>query len=178
MPAINVWNTCERYRDLSIIQTLPIASGITRFQCGYVCTVFSPCPIGIILPTALDYLTVHFHGPEWIFGLSISAFSISNLVAGPILGSFYDRTRAVRAIVLVANLFEIGGEVQHSSQVLYAVDEGLHLCYMAEMYSCSQLLLIGCAMCKLITFNSLVAQHSSEAICNVCTYALVSSTCV
>ena len=76
---------------------------------------FLLCPIGIILPTALDYLTVHFHGPEWIFGLSISAFSISNLFAGPILGFVYDRTRAVRAIVLVANLFEIGGEVHHTS---------------------------------------------------------------
>ena len=138
-----------------------MVSGIARFQCSYVCTVFSPWPTGIILPTALDYLTVHFHGPEWIFGLSISAFSISNLVAGPILGFTYDRTRAVRAIVLVANLFEIGGEVQHTSQVLYAVDEGLRILYMAEM-SCSQLLLIGSAMCKPIEINSLVAQQ-----CNV-----------
>ena len=65
--------------------------------------------------------------------------------------------------MLVANLFEIGGEVQHTSQVLYAVDEGLRILYMAEM-SCSQLLLIGSAMCEPIKINSLVVQHSNEPL--------------
>ena len=65
--------------------------------------------------------------------------------------------------MLVANLFEIGGEVQHTSQVLYAVDEGLRILYMAEM-SCSQLLLIGSAMCELTEINSLVVQHSNEPL--------------
>ena len=65
--------------------------------------------------------------------------------------------------MLVANLFEIGGEVQHTSQVLYAVDEGLRILYMAEM-SCSQLLLIGSAMCKSIEINSLVVQQCNEPL--------------
>ena len=65
--------------------------------------------------------------------------------------------------MLVANLFEIGGEVQHTSQVLYAVDEGLRILYMAEM-SCSQLLLIGSAMCEPTEINSLVVQHSNEPL--------------
>ena len=64
---------------------------------------------GIILPTALDFLTLHFHAEPWIYGLSLSAFSLSNLFAGPLFGFIYDRTKAVKSIVLVANLFEIGG---------------------------------------------------------------------
>ena len=64
---------------------------------------------GIILPTALDFLTLHFHAEPWIYGLSLSAFSLSNLFAGPVFGFIYDRTKAVKSIVLVANLFEIGG---------------------------------------------------------------------
>jgi ceroid-lipofuscinosis MFS transporter 7 len=45
--------------------------------------------------------------------LSLSAFSFSNLFAGPLFGFIYDRTKAVKTIVLLANLFEIGGNFMY-----------------------------------------------------------------
>ena len=63
---------------------------------------------GVILPTMWDYLQ-SMHGKEWLYGLSLSAFSISNLVTGPIYGVLFDRTHSTKLIILFANLFEIGG---------------------------------------------------------------------
>ena len=67
------------------------------------------CYTGIILPTAFDYLTIYFDGDQWMYGLCLAAYSISNLLVGPLLGWIYDKTGAVRIIVLIANLFEAGG---------------------------------------------------------------------
>ena len=62
----------------------------------------------VILPTMWDYLR-GMGGPEWMYGLTLSAFSISNLLAGPIYGLVFDVTHQTKLIVLFANLFEIGG---------------------------------------------------------------------
>ena len=62
----------------------------------------------VIFPTMLFYLE-GFEGEVWLYGLSLSAFSISNLFMGPLFGFAFDRTHKTRLIVLFANLFEIGG---------------------------------------------------------------------
>ena len=63
----------------------------------------------VIFPTMYDYVKSK-GGQGWLYGLSLSAFSISNLVTAPVYGLIYDRTKKTRWIVLFANLFEIGGE--------------------------------------------------------------------
>ena len=63
----------------------------------------------VILPTMFDYLTKQFDGKEWLYGLCLSAFSISNLFMGPLFGFVFDQTHRTKLIVLFANLFEIGG---------------------------------------------------------------------
>ena len=65
----------------------------------------------VIFPTILDYLR-SFGGKDWIYGLSLAAFSISNFFVGPVVGYVFDRTHRTRLIVLFANLFEIGGNAR------------------------------------------------------------------
>lgn len=62
----------------------------------------------VIFPTLWDYLRGK-GGEEWLYGLTLAAFSISNLFAGPVYGVVFDTTRQTKLIVLFANLFEIGG---------------------------------------------------------------------
>lgn len=63
----------------------------------------------VIFPTMWDYMHLRFGSSESLYGLSLAAFSISNLIAGPVFGFLFDRTRRTKLIVLFANLFEIGG---------------------------------------------------------------------
>ena len=65
----------------------------------------------VIFPTMWDYMHLHFDSSEWLYGLSLAAFSISNLFTGPLFGAVFDRTHRTRLLVLFANLFEIGGEL-------------------------------------------------------------------
>lgn len=62
----------------------------------------------VIFPTMLDYVK-KFGGEEWLYGLSLSAFSISNLIFSPIYGILFDKTKMTRLMVLVGCLFEVGG---------------------------------------------------------------------
>ena len=62
----------------------------------------------VIFPTLWDFLRGK-GGEEWMYGLTLAAFSISNLVTGPLYGVIFDMTHQTKLIVLVANLFEIGG---------------------------------------------------------------------
>lgn len=63
----------------------------------------------VIFPTMWDYMQ-SFGGKAWLYGLCLSAFSISNFFTGPLYGLVFDRTHKTLFIVLFANLFEIGGE--------------------------------------------------------------------
>ena len=51
-----------------------------------------------------------FGAEKWLYGLTLSALSISNFMIGPIMGTLYDRTHQTKLIVLFLNLFEIGGK--------------------------------------------------------------------
>ena len=64
----------------------------------------------VIIPTLWDYLRSK-GGEEWLYGLTLAAFSISNLFAGPLYGVVFDATHQTKLIVLFANLFEIGGKL-------------------------------------------------------------------
>ncbi len=63
----------------------------------------------VVFPTLLEYLQTK-GGKEWLYGLTLAGFSISNLVTAPLYGIFFDKTHQTKIIVLFANLFEIGGE--------------------------------------------------------------------
>ena len=65
----------------------------------------------VIFPTMWDYLR-GLGGQEWLYGLSLAAFSISNLFTSPLYGLVFDMTQRTKLIVLFANLFEIGGNLQ------------------------------------------------------------------
>ena len=63
----------------------------------------------VIFPTMWDYVQ-SYGGEQWLYGLSLAAFSISNLITAPLYGLLFDKTHKTKFIVLFANLFEIGGE--------------------------------------------------------------------
>ncbi|XP_019851479.1 PREDICTED: uncharacterized protein LOC105312602 [Amphimedon queenslandica] len=65
----------------------------------------------VILPTCWDYMHEEFGAQKWLYGLTISAMSISNLLIGPIMGAIYDKTHQTKILVLFLNLFEIGGNL-------------------------------------------------------------------
>ena len=70
----------------------------------------------VIFPTMYNYVQ-DLGGEEWLYGLSLSAFSISNLITSPLYGIVFDKTKQTRWIVIVGNLFEIGGK-QNSTRVI------------------------------------------------------------
>ena len=63
----------------------------------------------VIFPTMYDYVRSE-GGEGWLYGLSLSAFSISNIITAPLYGLVFDRTKKTKLIVMFANLFEIGGK--------------------------------------------------------------------
>ncbi len=65
----------------------------------------------VVFPTMWAYVESK-NGEEWFYGLSLAAFSISNLITAPLYGLFFDKTHKTKFIVLFANLFEIGGKLQ------------------------------------------------------------------
>lgn len=64
---------------------------------------------GVIIPTCFDYVNKIFGAPEWFYGLTLAAISISNFFVGPLMGAIYDYTHRPKMLVLFLNLFEIGG---------------------------------------------------------------------
>uniref|UniRef100_A0A3B3QNQ3 Major facilitator superfamily domain-containing protein 8-like n=1 Tax=Paramormyrops kingsleyae TaxID=1676925 RepID=A0A3B3QNQ3_9TELE len=66
----------------------------------------------VILPTIWRYLQI-LGAPPYFLGLSLSAFSLSGLLAGPFFGQLSDRTRTTKNIILFANLFEVVGNFMY-----------------------------------------------------------------
>lgn len=64
----------------------------------------------VIFPTMFNYV-MSKDGKEWLYGLTLAAFSISNLITAPLYGLLFDKTHKTKYIVMFANLFEIGGEI-------------------------------------------------------------------
>ncbi|XP_017543349.1 uncharacterized protein mfsd8l1 isoform X1 [Pygocentrus nattereri] len=66
----------------------------------------------VILPTIWRYLQT-LGAPPYFLGLSLSAFSFSGLLCGPLFGLISDRTRTTKKIILFANCFEIVGNFMY-----------------------------------------------------------------
>ncbi|XP_072295057.1 major facilitator superfamily domain-containing protein 8 isoform X2 [Eucyclogobius newberryi] len=66
----------------------------------------------VILPTIWRYLQTLDAAPYFL-GLSLSAFSFTGLLSGPLFGHWSDRTRTTKKIILFANLFEIVGNCMY-----------------------------------------------------------------
>lgn len=63
----------------------------------------------VILPTLWLYLEHSFDAEQWFFGVVFASFSFANLLSSPLFGFWVDFTRKTKTVILVANLFEIGG---------------------------------------------------------------------
>ncbi len=74
----------------------------------------------VVFPTMLDYLQQK-GGDELLYGVTVAGFSISNMIAAPIYGVMFDKTHKTKSILLVANLFEIGGECSYVSAQMHAL---------------------------------------------------------
>ena len=64
----------------------------------------------IILPTALLYMKTFGAGP-FFTGLTIAAYPIAAIISLPLFGYLYDRTKRLKELLLVLNLFEILGNL-------------------------------------------------------------------
>ena len=89
---------------------------------------------GVILPTCWDYLHEEFGAQKWLYGLTISAMSISNLLIGPIMGAIYDKTHQTKILVLFLNLFEIGGQLSIIGLYNYNDSYCINLLYLDQCY--------------------------------------------
>ncbi|XP_062306769.1 major facilitator superfamily domain-containing protein 8 [Osmerus eperlanus] len=84
---------------------------LTYFTIGLI-FLLSGIEYAVILPTIWRYLQTLDAAPYFL-GLSLSAFSLSGLLTGPLFGLWSDRTCATKKIILFANLFEIVGNFMY-----------------------------------------------------------------
>ncbi|XP_068174891.1 major facilitator superfamily domain-containing protein 8 [Antennarius striatus] len=66
----------------------------------------------VILPTIWMYLQTLDAAPYFL-GLTLSAFSLSGLLSGPLFGLWSDRTGNTKKIILFSNIFEIIGNFMY-----------------------------------------------------------------
>uniref|UniRef100_A0A3B3ZLR1 Major facilitator superfamily (MFS) profile domain-containing protein n=1 Tax=Periophthalmus magnuspinnatus TaxID=409849 RepID=A0A3B3ZLR1_9GOBI len=84
---------------------------LTYFTIGLL-FLLSGVEYAVILPTIWRYLQTLDAAPYFL-GLSLSAFSFTGLLSGPLFGHWSDRTRTTKKIILFANLFEIVGNFMY-----------------------------------------------------------------
>ncbi|XP_056615634.1 major facilitator superfamily domain-containing protein 8 [Triplophysa dalaica] len=84
---------------------------LTFFTIGLI-FLLSGIEYAVILPTIWSYLQT-LNAAPYFLGLSLSAFSFSGLLAGPLFGHWSDRTRTTKKIILFANIFEIVGNFMY-----------------------------------------------------------------
>ena len=61
--------------------------------------VFYTLHTAIIMPTIWEYVVDKFGAQEWVYSLSISCSSMSNILFGPLFGALYDKTHATKVLV-------------------------------------------------------------------------------
>ena len=64
----------------------------------------------VVLPTVWDYLSKRFKAEHWVYSLSVTGASLTNVFAGPMLGAVYDKTHACKLLVLTAIAFAVSGK--------------------------------------------------------------------
>jgi len=72
--------------------------------------LFSGIEYAIILPT-LNLFLDSFNAPKIYLGLALSSFSLTGLISAPIYGRFTDKYDSTKAVVILSNIFEIGGNI-------------------------------------------------------------------
>ncbi|CAF0906004.1 unnamed protein product [Adineta ricciae] len=82
----------------------------------------------VILPTAFDYVKTMTPISVYV-GLILSFYSVSGAVTGVIMGKISDVTGKVKVLILVSNLFEIGGNI------LYFVTKNIHIVLLGRLIS-------------------------------------------
>ncbi|XP_053315969.1 major facilitator superfamily domain-containing protein 8-like [Spea bombifrons] len=66
----------------------------------------------VILPTVWLYLQ-SLNAQPFFLGLVLSAFSLTELLAGPLFGYWSDRTGQTKSVILLSNCFEIAGNFMY-----------------------------------------------------------------
>ncbi|XP_054646697.1 major facilitator superfamily domain-containing protein 8 isoform X2 [Dunckerocampus dactyliophorus] len=84
---------------------------LTFITIGFI-FLLSGVEYAVILPTIWKYLQT-LDAPPYFLGLTLSAFSLSGLLSGPLFGHWSDRTRTTKKIILFSNLFEIAGNFMY-----------------------------------------------------------------
>ncbi|XP_051766966.1 major facilitator superfamily domain-containing protein 8 [Ctenopharyngodon idella] len=84
---------------------------LTFFTIGLI-FLLSGIEYAVILPTIWRYLQT-LNAAPYFLGLSLSAFSFSGLLTGPLFGHWSDRTLSTKKIILFANVFEIVGNFMY-----------------------------------------------------------------
>ncbi|XP_066504160.1 major facilitator superfamily domain-containing protein 8 [Hoplias malabaricus] len=84
---------------------------LTFFSIGLIFSL-SGVEYAVILPTIWHYLQTLGAAPYFL-GLTLSAFSFSGLLCGPLFGLVSDRTRTTKNIILFSNCFEIVGNFMY-----------------------------------------------------------------
>uniref|UniRef100_A0A3P8RUP9 Major facilitator superfamily (MFS) profile domain-containing protein n=1 Tax=Amphiprion percula TaxID=161767 RepID=A0A3P8RUP9_AMPPE len=84
---------------------------LTYFTTGLI-FLLSGVEYAVILPTIWRYLQT-LDAEPYFLGLTLSAFSLSGLLSGPLFGHWSDRTLAIKKIILFGNLFEIVGNLMY-----------------------------------------------------------------
>lgn len=80
----------------------------------------------VILPTAFDYVKTMTPVNVYV-GLILSSYSISGSIAGVIMGKISDVTGKVKILIIVSNIFEIGGNI------LYFVTNNIHIVLLGRL---------------------------------------------
>jgi Na+/melibiose symporter-like transporter len=80
----------------------------------------------VILPTAFEYVKTMTTADIYV-GLILSFYSISGSIAGIIMGKISDMTGKVKILILIATIFEIGGNI------LYFVNKNIHIVLLGRL---------------------------------------------
>ena len=64
----------------------------------------------VVIPTLWNFLS-RYGASEAFYGLSLSIFSVSRLLFGPLFGYCYDKTHGLKLIMSLATIFEITGNI-------------------------------------------------------------------
>lgn len=82
----------------------------------------------VILPTALDYVKTMTNVNIYV-GLILSFYSISGSIAGVVMGKISDITGKVKILIILSNIFAIGGNI------LYFVTKNIHIVLLGRLIS-------------------------------------------
>ena len=74
---------------------------------------FSGVEYSVIFPTAYLYMK-SFSDDKIFMGLVIAAYPFSSMVSLPIFGYLYDRTRRIRELMIILNMFQMVGNIVYS----------------------------------------------------------------